>query len=540
MRNKFFLLLLLLVPAFIALTHSGYFPMHDDIQPMRLLEMKKCILDTQIPCRWVPDMGFGYGYPQFNYYGPLPYYLMAIPVLLGAGILSTVKLGFALSIIFSGLSMYAFGSYLWGKKGGIISALFYTYAPYRAVDVYVRGAMGEAWAYIFLPLMFLFALKILDGKKKAILPLALSVAGLALTHNVTVLMVTPFFALYILLARKFNIKHFKNLVFAGIWGVCLSAFFVLPAFFEKNYVHVETILEGYFNYAAHFVGIKQLLLSSFWGYGTSQLGDLDGLSLSVGLLIWTIPLFVLAMLLLLKKKNDAKEIMLYLGFALIALFLIHPKSRFLWDHIQILSYIQFPWRFLALAVFFLSTAAGAFIILLPKYKYHFIIGGFTVLFLFYGNFFKPSKYIDIGDEQKFSGSNWMQQQTISIFDYLPIYAATPPGERAPERPTGENIEIVDGQKGTDWQKWEIVAKNKTKVTLPIFDFPNWVVKVDGNVAEISHENSLGLIEISMPHGTHSIDAKLTDTPLRSFSNIISLVAILLIPIYVKNYRKTEE
>ena len=41
----------------------GYFPMHDDLQMMRQLEMDKCFRDGQIPCRWVPDMGYGYGFP---------------------------------------------------------------------------------------------------------------------------------------------------------------------------------------------------------------------------------------------------------------------------------------------------------------------------------------------------------------------------------------------------------------------------------------------------------------------------------------------
>ncbi|MGB6881820.1 MAG: hypothetical protein WBD86_00765, partial [Microgenomates group bacterium] len=51
---------------------SGYFNMHDDLQMMRQLEMEKCFKDFQIPCRWVPDMGYGFGFPLFNFYPPLP------------------------------------------------------------------------------------------------------------------------------------------------------------------------------------------------------------------------------------------------------------------------------------------------------------------------------------------------------------------------------------------------------------------------------------------------------------------------------------
>src|SRR3989304_10348317 len=56
----------------------GYFSHHDDLQVMRIFEMRRCFEDLQIPCRWVPDMGYGNGFPLFNYYSVLPYYLGAV------------------------------------------------------------------------------------------------------------------------------------------------------------------------------------------------------------------------------------------------------------------------------------------------------------------------------------------------------------------------------------------------------------------------------------------------------------------------------
>ena len=536
-RNKYFvLLLLLIIPAFAALMKSGYFPMHDDIQGMRVLEMQKCMHDYQIPCRWVPDMGYGYGYPQFNYYAPLPYYLMATPTLLGLGILTSVKLGFLLSILGSGISMYFLGKKLWGVRGGIISALLYTYAPYRAVDVYVRGAMGEAWAFVFLPLILLFTAEILDRKRKRkyILPLALSLAGLALSHNVTVLMFIPFYALFVILYKKVNITNLLPLVISGVWGICLSAFFVLPAFFEKNYVHVETILEGYFNYLAHYVGIKQLLFSTFWGYGVSTLGPLDGLSLSVGIFIWAIPLLTLFLLVYLNKPKSLKKALAFFVLGCLALFMIHPKSQFLWDHVSVLSYVQFPWRFLSLVILFFATVSGALGMLSNKYI---TLGIFVLLMLMYGSFFKPDKYLKITDAQKFSGESWKQQQTISIFDYLPKGANAPPAQAAPENPYSKNASIVvlSRNLGTNWQKWDLNISEQSEVSFPTFDFPNWSAKVDGKSVMIDNNNELGLITLQLEEGEHSIELNLKNTPLRTASNILSLVALLAIAFYVKKY-----
>lgn len=523
MRNK--LLLLFVIPAVVALIKPGYFPMHDDIQGMRVLQMHKCVLDFQIPCRWVPDMGFGYGYPQFNYYSPLPYYLMEIPVLLGSPILSTVKLGFLVSLVASFYSMYLLGSHIWGRKGGIVSALFYTYAPYRAVDIYVRGAMGEAWAFVFMPLIILFTLK------KSVFPLALSVAGLLLTHNITTIMILPFYVVVVLLFQKISARDVKKIFLAGLWGLGLAAFFVLPAFFEKSYTHIDSILQGYFNYLAHFVGIKQLLFSTHWGYGVSSLGELDGMSLSVGILQWSFPVLVLVLLFYLKKIKEFRISLGLIILAFAALFLVHPKSQFIWDNIDILAYVQFPWRFLGISIFFLSLAVGSVGKAVRGYKFGLPILVFVILLLINGSFFKPERYINISDEEKFSGKNWAQQQTISILDYLPVKAQPPTASAAftPEI-LGEGS-VVSGETGTDWQSWVVEMRNPGQLRLQQFDFPRWVVKVDGEETITESDNELGLITLNLAEGNHMVEAELKNTPLRAVSNIISLLALLLIPVY---------
>ena len=108
MKTKLLIFLVLIfgVLASRDLFRSGYFIMHDDLQMMRQLEMEKCFLDGQIPCRWVPDMGYGFGYPLFNFYPPFPYMLGEIFRVLGFAFTTTIRLTFALSIIASGIIMF--------------------------------------------------------------------------------------------------------------------------------------------------------------------------------------------------------------------------------------------------------------------------------------------------------------------------------------------------------------------------------------------------------------------------------------------------
>lgn len=330
-----FLVIFLTFFSFKSLLKPGYFPMHDDMQPIRVLEMDKCFKDGQIPCRWVPDLGYGYGYPLYIYYSPLAYYLMEGFHLLGFSILNSIKIEFILSFIFSGLAMFLLGKSLWGNLGGLISAIFYVYAPYRATDVYSRGAVGEFTALVFLPLILWAILEFIRQKKtKYLIFLGLSYGGLLLTHNITSLIFTPIAAFWgiFLLWYYHKWKLLPKLFLGAVLGVCLAGFFILPAVFEKNLAHVESMIAGYFNYLAHFVSIRQLFFSTHWGYGSSEFGPNDDFTFAIGIFHWLFAL--IALIIGLGKARKEKFSFLVLVFliavGLFSAFLAHQRSTFIW------------------------------------------------------------------------------------------------------------------------------------------------------------------------------------------------------------------
>jgi hypothetical protein len=544
------LVLAVSIPAVFALLRPGYFPMHDDIQAFRLLELDKCVKDGQIPCRWIPDMGYGYGYPQFNYYGPLPYYVMELFHLGGFGFLDSTKIGFLISVLLSGLGMYLLAKSLWGRLGGFISAVFYIYAPYRAVNIYVRGAMGEAWGMAFLPLIFWSTKAVLENKKYSQLWLVLSLAGLFASHNITAMIFIPFYVVWVVYLLYSNKRAYpllkKNIIrltLSGFWSFLMAAFFILPAFFEKKYVHIETLLMGYFNYLAHFVGLKQMLITAKWGYGVSELGPNDGMYLSPGIVYWLFPLIVLLLLYLFKKRKQLIKVLLIVILGWISLFLVHPRSVFIWEAIPLLAYVQFPWRFLTIATFCFSLAAGAIAAVLAKKNVSRILFTGAILFLViitYGKYFKPSRVLDITDADKFSGEAWQKQLTISIFDYLPIYAKHPPTEKAPDEPIigNDQGEVLSGQKGSDWQKWDIKINSQTAmVVFPVYYFPIWKASVNGQNAPISYDNELGLISLLLSKGDSQVNLKLTNTPIRNISNAFTLISLIAVPLYLVREKK---
>ena len=150
-----FFILFLSIFSVVPFFNSGFFPMHDDAQVARVFEMGKALKDGIFPVRWVSGLGYGYGYPIFNFYAPLSYYFGGFINTSGFDALVSTKIMMVFGIIMAGAFMYLLAREFWGEIGGIISALFYIYAPYHAVDIYVRGDVSEFYAYAFIPLMFL-------------------------------------------------------------------------------------------------------------------------------------------------------------------------------------------------------------------------------------------------------------------------------------------------------------------------------------------------------------------------------------------------
>ena len=124
-NNIFLIALLIALPAFFALLKPGYWNMHDDMQMVRQLELEKCIQDGQIPCRWTPDLGYGYGYPLFNFYPPLPYIVGQTFRITGFSFMQTVKLTTILQFLAAGFSMYLLASIFFGQIGAFLSSLFF-------------------------------------------------------------------------------------------------------------------------------------------------------------------------------------------------------------------------------------------------------------------------------------------------------------------------------------------------------------------------------------------------------------------------------
>lgn len=554
------ILFIAIIPAFFALLKPGYYNMHDDMQMIRQLELEKCLKDGQIPCRWSPDLGYEYGYPLFNFYPPMPYIVGQFYRTLGFSFMNSVKLSAVTQIILSTFFMYLLAKTIFGPLGGLLAALFYTYVPYHALNIYVRGAYNEAWAAVFFPLIFYFSYQLIKtGKNKNIVGIALGYAGLFLSHNPMVLTFTPIFlawSLFWLIVDKkivFSKKILKQLplffkfLFSGLFAISLTAFFTLPVIFESKYTQIKSMFEGYYSWSVHFASISQLFFSNFWSDGPSVWGPNDGMSFMVGYLHWIIPLIIVLFsifILIKKKKLDQKIIVsVFLCFlGLFTAFMVHNKSTFIWQIFTPIQKIQFPWRFLNHTAFLLSLSVGVLPFIFKKYfnsKITIILTTLISIVLIFLNlnFFHPITSGPLTDEQKFSGKAWNNQITSGIYDYLPITAGT--AAKSAATPYIDNIDPPkalisrSGEKrGTDWMFFNLFLNQDAKITISQLAFPNFEITDKGQKIDYKIEPELGRMVINLKAGEHQIYIKLKNTPIRTISNYISLAAWISLSFYL--------
>jgi hypothetical protein len=534
--GKFYISLILLLSALITwpLFLQGYFFHHDDLQVMRIFEMRQCFADFQIPCRWVPDMGYGNGFPLFNYYSALPYYIGGLFSYF-LGLVNSAKALFFIPLVLAGVSMYFFAAKLFGRDAGFAAAVLYLFAPYRALDSYVRGAIAESFAIALIPLVFYLFLKITEkAERKAVLGGSLSLAAFLLSHNIMTMLFMPFVALWILLLLYFKKwKNWKSVAVSFALGVGLSAFFLIPVFLEKDLVRTETLTQGGSNFRTHFVAVGQLFLDRTWGYGGSEFGPNDTISFQIGWPLWWLAALSIPVLFLTFKKNIEKTAMLVLFSVMfvVSVFMMHNKSAFIWEMVGTLQYTQFPWRFLSLSIFSAAIMAG-FLFDYFKGRARQIIIWIVVIstVTLNWNYFIPRDFYSwINDKTKLEDPLWEIQQKAGILDYLPKTAYEPFG-RAPDHP-----EIIKGEVSVSGynvrsNKFFFNAKSTTdsSIEVPVFDFPNWKVYVNGKEYPHGHDYNLGRISIELPPGEYQVKGVFKDTLIRTVANLITLISAFLL------------
>jgi hypothetical protein len=505
----------------------------------RNVEFYEVLSSGQLVPRWAPDLGAGYGEPTFNFNPPLVYYFSALFHALGAGFPASENLASLFLLFMAALGMYSLGSDLFGRKGGVISALAYLFAPYLLVTLYVRHALADFSAFAFIPFALWGIYRFAGAPHYRFLVIGALALGLLLLSNTLVSLIT-FPVIMLLVGWLAWVRQSWGSLLRGLSTIMLalglSAFFWIPALAEARFVHTSRWLER-FNYHDHFLYPSQLV-NSPWGYGLSLPGPGDGMSFAIG----PVHLLLLVVSLLLFRRIGTAvgqgRVLVGLSYVvlLVSAFMASNLSAFLWERISLLQLLQFPWRFLSLIAVTSALICGAPYILIRETEPwigRILMGALVAGLLLWGfPHARPMAYFSV-NEDDFSPDAIANRGVAATGRELePIWV-----QEFPQAPARERVTILEGDghivpvavSSTEYV-FNVDVTVDARLRVNTFYFPGWVLYVDGAARPIDHQNPQGLMEFSLEEGRHLVEVRFGDTPVRLWSARLSLaaVAVLLI------------
>lgn len=521
---------------------SRMFEFHDETQAARIQEFTYNLQTFHLPPRMAPHFSYNLGYPVFDLYAPFSYWITSLIHLVpGVTIIAALKLSFLFSGILAFIGAYIFLKQLFSKEAALLGASVYSSFLYIALDIFVRGNLGEMWFITLLPwsLYSLYANSKNKTKRNFIVSIFILSAALTV-HNLFSLLFLPIAIGFVLLLPNKKINFI-----ALLFSLLLSSYFILPFITESSLTYAQQVATAT-NYHDHFLCPFQLWQSN-WGYGGSAPGCIDdGLGFKLGKIQIILSSLGFMLFLFFSIQKKIKKQMIILGSFMMSLtigslFLTTYQSQFIWDTLHtLMAIIQFPWRFIGFSLIgmaffcaFLGDKTPSF----PYKKYVLLLLCFFCLFASSKYFQKPlmnqSAY-----EQKYQSTAYIEKiVAYRIAEYLPRSANYDYWRKIANTSFDTHNQPVDSirydvikndpyDKIVKWQADEPALIN-------IHFFPYWHLYLNSNAIQPSTFDLLGRPMMQMKKND-ILRVIYKESSIEQVSTILSLITLMLIALVIFN------
>ncbi|MEZ4865285.1 MAG: hypothetical protein R3C14_28505 [Caldilineaceae bacterium] len=535
------LLALLAIPALLPFYQEGLPRSFDGgLHLLRLGILDSYVQQGILLPRWVPSLLLGYGYPLFHFYAPGAYYLAEILHLSGLSLYYAFIAAFGLEIVLAGLGMYwlALDSFGGRRNAALLAAVAYMYAPYLLTNVYIRGALAEAGAQALLPWIFWSGRRIChaEGPASDWLLFILTLGGLAITHNITLLFLPPVLLLYLGVqwrATGYPRARLAWLATALLVAMGISTFFWLPLLAER----------GYLADTAYTIARQVWLPGSVWSW--QNFLDLNFYyqhTFARPIRLGSVQLGAALAGLLLARRRDA-EWLYWLSVAIVASALMSAWALPLWLSNDILPVAQFTWRLLSMLSLPLALLAGGIVLRLPQ---PWLQSGVTVAVIALMIVAQQPRlawmdvYAAVGATVNLPAFAQLEvdkgaiiggEGNSSVQEFRPRWAESTLLLASTEQPLDGCADCAHFtlDAANDFALAATVTVTQaTPLRLGTFYFPGWQVQVDGAPTSLYPSTPLGLLTVDLPIGVHQLQVRWVGTTLQHWANGISLLTLALL------------
>lgn len=545
-----------IIIALFPLYYPGFIYTHDGIIHLfRTQGAYENIVNFDIFNRIYYNMINGQGYGWGIFYPPLSAIIPAIFMCFGVSLFTAEKIFLILASILAGIFAYKLFMELYDNKFcAMLVAILYVLSPYKLNQILIRGAMGEVLAFTFMPLVILGLIKILKGEGKYKYYFILGMTGIVYSHIISIIYTTIFGFLFLILNYKklFKKKVIIDLIISSIIIVILSLPIIVPVLehqSSQNYIisSIKTDVQDMVIHPGQLIGGR---FEEENAISTSYYSNEKEMNYMIG-----IPFFVIILLLpfiycRIKKDDESKKNMMIFGILLvISIFMMFFPG--IWNKINVLDVIQFPWRLLLYTVLFISVISGYIIkqILTKENEYtiFILIISYCLIFSFMiGSNVRFAK--TMGADFNFAKQELKQESdygelSVSIgysHEYLPKDMTT---DIVIEKEN--NVDILSGNAEIMDYKFDkniiqLKVKNYekgTKIELPLIYYKGYNIKLKdlhNNTNNIKYEMSdKGYIVIELNDiSEFEISAKYTGTTIYKICDSLAIIVAILYIIYI--------
>lgn len=217
--------------------------------------------------------------------------------------------------------------------------------------------------------------------------------------------------------------------------------------------------------------------------------------------------------------------------------MMNSVSAPVWEKLPLIKSVQFPGRLnVVLLTMIAVTVAGAMQILSGKRKIQAGLAIFLIGFTIYAN--RNYLRAGVGDrffDQDVIGAYWFRFGTgDSSHESTPVWSRSLPSEwkEKIEADRGK-MEISQLQVAPRRYKFVVDVKEAEGVIrVNTVYYPGWRLQIDNEEVKLKipdeENNPYGLIKFAIPEGSHQVNVFFTETPLRSFADLVSVASLAIL------------
>ena len=527
---------------------------HDmSIHLTRIEGLKAGLLSGQFPVRMDPEIANGKGYPFSLMYSDLLLYPAAILRIIGFSLQQVYQLYvLAVTLATALVTRYCLKKIFASEGIALTGTALYVLSAYRLTNVFIRAAVGEYSAMIFLPVVVYGFWRIYTQSKQssrlAWLPLAVGFSGLLQTHLLTTEMAVIFAVIFCLVMAKrtFRKPVLPALLRAAGAALVWNLWFLVPML---QYMISEACrISGKYDAStlrdsAAFLGQIFLMFGQGGGYSESLTMGLSAeMPLTVGTVLgFGVLLFVLCLADPALRRAEPGATRLggwTLGFGALAIWM--ASTLFPWYTIylnvewlsKLLGKLQFAWRFLGLATILLAVCACCALAVLRRGKTSWLRPAAVLLVLLTvipAGFltYEVSRNSEVVNYQSLAAIDNLAEQ-VGGGEYMP-YGMADGSLNAWEvtEPTFDDaLTVSDYTFGTLEASFACTNTSDREATavLPLFSYPGYRLTA-GDGATLGEQD--GLIAVTLPAGySGTIQVKFVGFWFWRLADLISLAGIV--------------